>query len=106
MVNLFYVQYLISSCENFSKTAEEYFNKAQEKLSNAEIDFGDLYLSRFYINYCIENTEKLLKISSENPDLFKDKEALETNLQNMKDNVKYVEEMIDYCRRKQLVETL
>ena len=104
MVNLFYVQYLISSCENFSKTAEEYFNKAQEKLMNDEIDLDNLYLSTFYLNLCIENTEKLLKISSENPGLLEDKEALETNLQNMKDDVKCVEEMLDYCR-EQLVET-
>ena len=104
MANLFYVQYLISICENFSKTAEEYFNKAQEKLMNDEIDFGDLYLSKLYLNSCIENTEKLLKISSENPDRLEDKEALETNLQNMKDDVKCVEEMLDYCR-EQLVET-
>ena len=44
MENSFYVQYLISNCEYFSKTAEKYFNKAQEKLINDEIDFGDLYL--------------------------------------------------------------
>ena len=104
MENSFYVQYLISNCEYFSKTAEKYFNKAQEKLMNDEIDFGDLYLSKFYLNSCIENTKKLLKISSEYPSLFEDREFLEISLNGTKKIVKYIEEIID-SHSKQQVET-
>ena len=103
MTKSVYVKSLISSCENLLSTAMAHFNNAQENLMNDKIDFDNLYLSKFFLNVCIGETEKLLEISSEYPSLFEDKEreALETNLKKMKKNANKVEEMLDYCREQQ-----
>lgn len=107
MKNFYLTKLFILDIRRFLEKAMESYNEAMDKLTKGENAITKFLESELYINTCIRRTEFLLKINSETSGILdKDqKEEMLRNLQNMKDELQKIEEMINYLEKQQ-VETL